>query len=99
MTRLARLLAVAIALAGCTACVTYDRGEFAAVSTTAIVLEPAPIGQTVEGRACDRLFEEPLARAVDDALSKSRGSQALRDVRFGFENLCVVVRGTAIRLP
>jgi len=99
MTRPARLLAVAIALSTCTACVTYDRSSFAAVSTTALAIEPEPIGQTVEGRVCDRLFQEPLARAVDDALSKSRGSQALRDVRFGFENLCVVVRGTAIRLP
>jgi len=86
-------------LAACTACVTYDRGGFAAVSTTALPFETAPIGQTVEGRVCDRLFQDPLARAVDDALSKSRGSQALRDVSFGFENLCVVVRGTAIRLP
>jgi len=90
------LLLIAVASLGC---VTYERGTFAALSTT---LPPTPVtlvAEKVEGRACGSLFEAPLPRAVDDAIASAPGANALMDASYGMENLCLVVRGRAVQIP
>lgn len=92
-------LLLAIAVVSSTACVTYDRGTLAAVSTTIVPIEMTVVAENVEGRACGDMFTNPFARAVDDAVRKSPGANALVDVTYHFEKLCMIVRGTAIRSP
>jgi hypothetical protein len=96
--RAIRLLLVIAALAT-TGCVTYERGTFAAVSTATVPMEMTVVSENVEGRACSDLLKQPVSRAIDDALFRSPGANALVDVTYRFEKLCMVVRGTAIRLP
>jgi len=94
-----RALALALALAAGTGCVTYERGSFAAVSTTTLPVEAAVVAEAAEGEACGDLFRDPFQRAVDDAIGKSAGANALVDVTVHFERLCMVVRGKAVRVP
>ena len=96
--RAVRLL-LAIAAVSSTGCVTYDRGTLAAVSTTLVPMEMEVVAENVEGKACGDLFTSPFKRAVDDAFLNSPEANALVDVTYHFERLCMVVRGTAIRLP
>ena len=96
--RAIRLL-LAIAAVSSTGCVTYDRGTLAAVSTTIVPIEMTVVAENVEGKACDDMFTDPFKRAIDDAVQKSPGSNALVDVTYHFEKLCMIVRGTAIRSP
>ena len=35
---------------------------------------------------------------MDDALQQAPDANALTNVRYGFEQLCMVVRGTAVRV-
>jgi hypothetical protein len=93
-----RLLAIAAALA-CGACVTYERGTLAAVSTASLPIAVEPVEESVEGRACGDLFRRPVEVAIDDALAKAPGANALINARTDFEGLCIVVRGTAVRVP
>jgi len=79
-------------------CVTYERGTFAALSTTQPPIPMTTVAEQVEGRACGSLFEAPLPRAVDDAIKRAQGANALVEARYGMENLCMVVRGRAVRI-
>jgi len=90
---------LAIAAAAGTGCITYERGSFAAVSTTMVPVEAVVVAETAEGAACGDLFRDPFRRAVDDAIGKSAGANALVDVTVHFERLCMVVRGKAVRVP
>jgi hypothetical protein len=92
-------LLLAIAVVSTAGCVTYDRGRLAAVSTTMVPIEMTVIAENVEGRACGDMLTDPFKRAIDDAVLKSPGSNALIDVTYHFERLCMIVRGTAIRSP
>jgi hypothetical protein len=96
--RVIRLL-LAIAAVSSTGCVTYDRGTLAAVSTTLVPVEVEVVAENVEGKVCSNMFMSPFKRAVDDAFLNSPGANALIDVTYHLEKLCMVVRGTAIRLP
>ena len=96
--RAIRLL-LAIAAVSNAGCVTYDRGTLAAVSTTMIPIEMTVVAENVEGQACGDMFTDPFKRAIDDAVQKSPGSNALVDVTYHFERLCMIVRGKAIRSP
>jgi len=90
------LLAIAVVVS--TGCVTYERGTFAAMSTTIVPIDVTVVAQNVEGRACGTLFQDPLKRAIDDAVQKSSGANALVAVTYRVEQLCMVVRGTAVRV-
>ncbi|MFQ5417043.1 MAG: hypothetical protein ACE5FL_08380 [Myxococcota bacterium] len=92
------LLAIVAGLAS-GACVTYERGTFAAVSTASLPVAIDIVEEFVEGRACGDLFREPVVVAIDDALTKAPGANALIGASTGFESFCVVVRGTAVRVP
>ena len=96
--RVLRLL-LAISAAWSAGCVTYDRGDLAAVSTAIVPIEMTILEKEVEGRACGVVFQDPLKRAIDDAVQKTPGANALVDVSYHFEQLCVVVRATAVRVP
>ena len=96
--RAIRLLLVITAVSS-TGCVTYDRGTLAAVSTTAVPIEMTVVSENVEGTACGDMLNDPFKRAIDDAVQNSPGANALVDVTYHFEQLCMIVRGTAIRLP
>jgi hypothetical protein len=96
--RAIRLL-LALATVSSTGCVTYDRGTLAAVSTTIVPIEMTVVAENVEGKACSDLFRDPFKRAIDDAVQKSPGANALVDVTYYFDQLCMIVRGTAIRSP
>jgi len=80
-------------------CVTYERGNFAALSTTVPPVSMTVVEEEVEGRACGSLFDAPLRRAVSDALVGANGANALIDVTYRVEKLCMVVRGRAVRIP
>jgi hypothetical protein len=96
--RALRLLLV-IAAAWGVGCVTYDRGSFAAVSTAIVPIEMTAVEEEVEGRACGAVFQDPLKRAIDDAVQKIPGANALIDLSYHFEQLCIVVRATPVRVP
>ena len=80
-------------------CVTYDRGSLAAVSTVKLPVEMHEVAESVEGRACGELFREPVRTAIDDALRSVPEANALVDVSYRMEQLCMVVRGRAVRVP
>ncbi len=79
-------------------CVTYDSGLLAAVSVETLPLPTSSVAERVEGRSCAALGEERLGRAIDDAIAKAPGANALVDVSLSFERLCLVVRGEAVRV-
>ena len=95
--RAIRLLLVVAAVSS-TGCITYDRGTLAAVSTTIVPIEMTVVAENVEGKACRDVFEDPFKQAIDDAVQNSPGANALVDVTYHFERLCMIVRGTAVRL-
>lgn len=80
-------------------CVTYERGVFAALSTTMPPVPMTVVAEEVEGRACGSLFDAPLRRAISDALVSTNGANALTNVSYRVENLCMVVRGRAVHIP
>jgi hypothetical protein len=96
--RAIRLLLVITAVSSA-GCVTYDRGTLAAVSTTVVPIDMTVVSENVEGKACGDMLKDPFKRAIDDAVQNSPGANALVDVTYHFEQLCMIVRGTAIRLP
>ena len=82
-----------------TACITYDRATLAAVSTAMVPIGMTVVAEDVEGKVCSDMFMHPLERAIDDAMRRAPGANALVDASIHFERLCVIVRGTAIRSP
>jgi hypothetical protein len=93
--------AAIVALAGtlATGCVTYERGTIAVAAATVPPLETTVVAEAVEGRACGDFFAARYELAVEDALERAEGANALANVTYRFEQLCIVVRGTAVRLP
>ena len=89
---------MAVAAVASTGCITYDRGWFAAVSMTAPPIAMTVVAENAEGRVCRDVFREPVRVAIDEALRSAPGANALMDVRYGFEQLCMVVRGKAVRI-
>ena len=90
-----RRLALAVALAS-TACATYHRGDFAAMAPDAAPTRTTL--QPVEARACSEVLVQRFERAVEEALSRAPGANALIDASFSFERFCLVVRGEAARI-
>ena len=93
-----RALAIAaVGLTG-TACVSYDSGLLAAVAVETLPLPMTFVAERVEGRSCVPLVEARLGLALDDAIRKAPGANALVDAALYFERLCLVVRGKAVRV-
>jgi len=89
------LAAGAALLAGC---VTYKSGSLAAVSTQTLPLPMTFVAEEVEGRSCVDETESGFRLAIDDAVRKAPGANALVDASIYFERLCLVVRGKAVRV-
>jgi hypothetical protein len=95
MTRALALAAAGILGAGC---VTYDSGLLAAVSVETLPLPMQVLAEEVEGRSCVERGERRLGRAIDAAIGKAPGANALVDATLRFERLCLVARGRAVRV-
>ena len=94
------LLPFVLVAAFCAGCVTVDRGWLAAASTTIVPIAMTVLEEQVEGRSCGEPFAaERFKLAIEDALAKAPGANALVDVSYGFERLCMTVRATAVRIP
>ena len=79
-------------------CVTYESGALAAVSTQTLPLPMTFVAEQVEGRSCVDEAESGFRIAIDDAVRKAPGANALVDAAIYFERLCLVVRGKAVRV-
>ena len=99
MTR-ARTLAAALGLAALAApgCVTYRTGLLAAAANQPLPLAITTVAPQVEGRSCIDEPETGFRLAVDDAIRKAPGANALVEATLTFERLCLVVRGRAVRV-
>jgi hypothetical protein len=93
--------ATAIAALACLAaagCVTVQSGSLAAVSAQTLPLPMTFVAEQVEGRSCVNDAETNFRLAIDDAVRKAPGANALVDAALYFERLCLVVRGKAVRV-
>lgn len=91
-----RPLAAALFALAAAACASYERGVLAAAALEPLPLSTQVVAQAVEGRSCG--IDGRYERALEDALLQAPGAEALADVTYSFERLCLVVRGTAVRL-
>jgi hypothetical protein len=82
----------------CAGCVTYQRGTIDAAAPQPPPLDMVTVAEQVEGRSCGKWQERQYELAVDDALAKAPGAEAMTDVRYRFDNLCIVVDGRAVRI-
>ncbi len=94
-----RLAGLALLLLLATGCATYHRGRLAAASSVALPVAMRALGPSVRGVSCGQWSGRRLQAAVEDALRQASGADALVDVSFHFERLCLVVRGTPVQLP
>jgi hypothetical protein len=94
MSRLITLL-----LACALACATYNKGTLPAASTKDLSVPMTTVREDAKGTACGEFLVQRLEGAVEDALRKAPGANALVDVSFHFERLCLVVRGKAVHVP
>lgn len=88
-----RFIALALALAS-SACATYHRGTFGALAPDAVPARTTPL-QPVEARMCSDVLVQRFERAVEQALARAPGANALIHASFHFERFCLVVRGEA----
>jgi hypothetical protein len=95
MRRALALAAAGLAAAGC---VTYESGALAAASPGPLPLAMTFVAERVEGRSCGGFTEGGFRLAIDDAVRKAPGANALVDATLYFERLCLVVRGKAVRV-
>jgi hypothetical protein len=79
-------------------CVTYERGQIDLAAAQPPPLYMKNVADRVEGRSCGQWVERQYEAAVDDALAKAAGANALIDAVYRFENLCIVVSGRAVRI-
>ena len=93
--RAAVALLAGLAAAGC---VTVQSGSLVAVSTETLPLPMTFVAESVEGRSCVDEAETGFRLAIDDAVRKAPGANALVDAAIYFERLCLVVRGKAVRV-
>jgi hypothetical protein len=93
--RRAAALVACLAAAGC---VSYESGPLAAVSVETLPLPMTFLEEHVEGRSCVDEAEPGFRLAIDDAVRKAPGANALVDATLHFEKLCLIVRGKAVRV-
>jgi hypothetical protein len=91
--------ALALAALG-SGCVTYERGVLAAASTRALDIPMTIVKKDAQGRSCRTVADPRYALAVEDALKGAPGANALVNATYRMEQaLCIVVEGTAVRVP
>lgn len=79
-------------------CITYERGQIDVVAPQPPPLPMEHVADHVEGRSCGPWVQRQYEMAVDDALAKAPGANALIDATYRFDNLCIVVYGRAVRI-
>ena len=93
-----RAFAVPVLAMLCSGCVTYQRGVIDAAAPGPLPLDLVSVAEHVEGRSCGKWQERQYELAVEDALAKAPGAEAMTEVRYRFDNLCIVVHGHAVRI-
>ena len=87
-----------VALLACASlgCATYERGRFAAVSTTAVEVPLAIVKRDAEGRSCQQFGSQRYSKAVEKAIAGAREA-SLENVEFrkGFGEELPVENGWA----
>jgi hypothetical protein len=96
---MSRLLVPLLASVLATACASYNKGTLSAASSETLPITMVTVREDAKGSACGDVLVQRLESAVEDALRKSPGANALVDASFHFERLCLVVRGKAVRIP
>lgn len=94
---MSRVIAILALIAAATACRTAIPGHLEAVSVKALALPMAVVAREAEGKACGPDTQRNLPNAVEDALSRHPGADALVNPSFFKEPRCIRVRGTAVR--
>lgn len=97
MSRALGVLA-ALLLVPAAGCISYERGQIDLAAPHPPPLHMQNVVDHVEGRSCGQWVQRQYEAAVDDALAKAPGANALIDARYRFENLCIVVYGRAVRV-
>jgi hypothetical protein len=95
----ASLLALAASLPVALGCATYERGRLAMASVRKIEAPFRIIKQDAQGTSCGSMFDARYEQAVQDALARSPGANALVGASWYFEKFCITVRGTAVYFP
>jgi hypothetical protein len=80
-------------------CTSYERGRLAMASVRKIEAPFTIIKQDAEGTSCASMFDARYEQAVQDALARASGANALVGASWYFERLCITVRGTAVHFP
>jgi hypothetical protein len=93
-----RATAAAVLALASLGCVTYQRGVIDVAAPEPPPIPMQSVADHVEGRSCGAWLERQYEAAVDDALARAPGANALIDARYRFDNLCIVVYGRAVRL-
>jgi hypothetical protein len=96
--RIAGWVLVVAVLAGL-GCASYERGRLTLASVRKIEAPFQIIKQDAEGTSCASMFDARYEHAVQDALARSPGANALVGASWYFEKLCITVRGTAVYFP
>jgi len=97
-TRAARAATALVACLAAPGCVTIESGSLGAVSTETLPLLMTFVAEGVEGRSCVDEAESGFRLAIDDAVRKAPGANALVDAAIYFERLCLVARGKGVRV-
>jgi hypothetical protein len=97
--RLVVVWALLVVAQGTLGCVSYERGRLSVASVRKIEAPFRIIKQDAEGTSCASLFDARYEHAVQDALARSPGANALVGASWYFERLCITVRGTAVYFP
>lgn len=79
-------------------CVTYVRGRIDLAAPETPELEMVTVAEHVVGRSCGSWQQRHYEHAADQALLQAPGADALADVRYRFEDFCIVVQGRAVRI-
>jgi hypothetical protein len=103
-SRFSYFLALAAMCAGCASFPSNDLGHFDLLAIGAGVSQGTILATNVEGKHCQVGSSIDYGAALDDALAKVSGANALANAEFAIRltsplNLCTEVRGQAVRIP
>ena len=89
------LAALCLALIGCR---TTVPGHISAMSVRALDLPMTIVASGAEGRACGSGTQQNIPAAIEDALAKHPGANALMNIAVFKQPRCIRVTGTAVRI-
>ena len=89
---------VALLLGPLAGCVTYQRGVIDVAAPEPPAIAMTTVAEAVTGRSCGVWVERQYEIAADAALAQAPGANALVDVVYRFENLCIVLHGRAVKV-